>query len=361
MKQKRAKNGGWICGEQSSAIYEEESEAQANRLLLKLLLPTLLLFGFLAVWSLLPALGGSGRLAFGAFCFALLLFLLALGVCGNAELSELKIKYFLMSITVMMLAAVETALCVPVWLLNVLPILYCSLYGSRRMRLFTYAASLLGMAGAVGAAWLCGLKEGERLLFELYSLLPRCAVMLLLGMVLNRISGMIGQLVEKNLQSRRIAEADIMTGLYNRNKYMEDCASGRWDKKRIAVFFWDVNDLKHVNDRMGHECGDVLIREIAESISAIMNPRCAGYRIGGDEFVLVLSDASEEEAKLLLACWRQCVETKALASELPLSAAVGYAYGDGGSLAELVREADRAMYRDKAQRKRKNLEFEGVL
>lgn len=353
MEQKRAKHGGWIRGERSSAVCEEEPEAQANRLLLRLLLFTLLLLGVLAVWSLFPALGGSGRLVFGAFGLALLFFLLALGVCGNAELSASWIKYFLLLVTVVMLVVAETVLPVSVWLLNVLPVLYCSLYGSRKIRFFTYFISALGMAAAVCGACLCDLygEEGPRLSF--YFLLPRTAVMLLLGIVSSRISETIGRLVEKNLQSRRIAEADVMTGLYNRNKYMADCASGKWAEKPVAVFFWDVNDLKRVNDRLGHECGDVLIREVAESILAIMNPRCTGYRIGGDEFVLVLSDASEEEAKLLLVCWKRCLETRALASKLPLSAAVGYAYGDGGRLAELVGEADRAMYRDKALWKQK--------
>ncbi|MDY2590140.1 MAG: diguanylate cyclase, partial [Agathobacter sp.] len=76
------------------------------------------------------------------------------------------------------------------------------------------------------------------------------------------------------------------------------------------------------------------------------------YRIGGDEFVLVIENPKEGELERLLEKWYDLIELKSKASALDLSAAIGYASGKGKNIAEIVRDADKKMYRDKSKQKK---------
>lgn len=63
----------------------------------------------------------------------------------------------------------------------------------------------------------------------------------------------------------------------------------------IAVAFWDLNNLKMINDNFGHAVGDSLIQTMSEKLLAVSNERCRTYRVGGDEFLLILDDPAPGE------------------------------------------------------------------
>lgn len=85
---------------------------------------------------------------------------------------------------------------------------------------------------------------------------------------------------------------DMLTDLYNRNRYMEAIrAYQEGHRIKVGVAFIDVNGLKKVNDRYGHEAGDALIRKTASCIHSLF-PETA-FRIGGDEFVIILHNVEK--------------------------------------------------------------------
>lgn len=98
---------------------------------------------------------------------------------------------------------------------------------------------------------------------------------------------------------KELAEKDVMTGMYNRNAFDEweyGCKS--FDDVMLVTF--DLNNLKHCNDTMGHEVGDKYIIDAAELIQQIFGKIAKCYRIGGDEFCVVIMNASKVDVESCL-------------------------------------------------------------
>ena len=107
-------------------------------------------------------------------------------------------------------------------------------------------------------------------------------------------------------------------------------------ERPVAVIYWDVNQLKYVNDTFGHLYGDQLIAKIAGSIrAAVTSEETNAYRYGGDEFLMIIPDGTQEIAE----------------DEIPVSASVGYAVGKYENIMELIEIADQRMYKDKQIRR----------
>ncbi len=164
-----------------------------------------------------------------------------------------------------------------------------------------------------------------------------------------------GRLVD---QLRHKASHDGLTGLLNRVGFRQqiDAVMDAADEggERAGLLFIDLNDFKHVNDEYGHEAGDELIRQAAERLRSISRGDDVVARLGGDEFAIVLTDI--READQLSAAARRVrsafTEPFVLGEfRVSLSASVGGGIWpeDGHTVADLVRHADGAMYRDKAK------------
>ncbi len=148
-------------------------------------------------------------------------------------------------------------------------------------------------------------------------------------------------------------EHDHLTGLYNKGKYMERIEKKYPNKKSIAIYNFDVNNLKTMNDTYGHEAGDKLIIKAADSIRRVTGTGIHGYRMGGDEFLMVACDVSKAEADNLKIRWEQELERlNALDDDINCVMAVGVAYGEGEyDLPALLAQADELMYEDKKAKK----------
>ena len=157
--------------------------------------------------------------------------------------------------------------------------------------------------------------------------------------------------------SRQEAElqTDPLTGLRNRYAYsraLKDYADAGVLPADFAVYSIDINGLKIVNDTMGHEAGDELIRGAAECISAVFGGACSSYRTGGDEFVILAAQADPERAEAALGRLKEKADAWRGSGGQKLSLAAGYALGrDNPELnaEELVRRSDLAMYASKAE------------
>ena len=92
----------------------------------------------------------------------------------------------------------------------------------------------------------------------------------------------------------KLSYRDMLTGLYNRNRYIERLeAYKQVQDQQIGAIYIDLNGLKKVNDEQGHRAGDELIVRAAGTIAGIFAEDA--YRVGGDEFVVILLDVSREE------------------------------------------------------------------
>jgi diguanylate cyclase (GGDEF)-like protein len=180
------------------------------------------------------------------------------------------------------------------------------------------------------------------------------------AMALNRESvaqiSALQKLMEENTRIRNALENeashDRMTGLLNRNQFNLDITSGLYDRAGTGVLYFDLNNLKDVNDRYRHEAGDQLILHLSGVIeqTARCAPAARAYRIGGDEFVLLLSGCTAQTLHSTRTYFDQCLA--AHSTEMPCIAAVGEAFSDTSCDAEkLVSLADRAMYADKRRLK----------
>lgn len=159
----------------------------------------------------------------------------------------------------------------------------------------------------------------------------------------------------KNIKNELEYEAkhDRMTGLFNRNCFNMDIASGMYDQANIGVLYFDLNNLKSVNDTYRHEAGDRLICRLAETISRLSDERQPSvcYRIGGDEFVLILQECSKEKLEQSISLFQTSIHEAELEVP-PCLVSVGSAYSSDPCDAEkLISEADQSMYQCKRRMK----------
>lgn len=157
-------------------------------------------------------------------------------------------------------------------------------------------------------------------------------------------------------QLAHLANHDPLTGLPNRNALSELLAnaisSSERHRHRLAVVFLDLDGFKLVNDTLGHDAGDHLLRVISERLRSQLRGSDLVARLGGDEFVLVLPEISHaEDAGRVV---QKCIRTIAApvdhdGHELSVSASAGISVypEDGANVQALLVNADNAMYRAK--------------
>jgi diguanylate cyclase (GGDEF)-like protein len=148
-------------------------------------------------------------------------------------------------------------------------------------------------------------------------------------------------------QMRFLADHDPLTNLLNRRSFVqhldaEVARSRRYDRP-LALVIFDLDELKTVNDTQGHVAGDEALKGIADALRATIRVGDNAFRIGGDEFAVLLAEANENEA---------AAAAERIADELQLAASFGVAVCKPDCEAgELLREADDAMYRMKRRRR----------
>lgn len=167
------------------------------------------------------------------------------------------------------------------------------------------------------------------------------------------------QIALTDITARKKAEAyleflgkhDVLTKLYNRSFYADEL--NRLDRRGpfpVTVIMLDLNDLKQVNDQLGHAAGDTLLRRAGEVLAkAVDKPNCAA-RIGGDEFALLLPGIDHEQAQTVLENIRQLavINNQFYSASPPLSLSIGLATSRPGERLEtVVKRADGLMYEAK--------------
>ncbi len=166
------------------------------------------------------------------------------------------------------------------------------------------------------------------------------------------------------------AQHDKLTGLANRELFeqrlQQGISSSGASHRPLAIFYVDLDRFKLVNDTLGHETGDSLLKAVGERLSRLVDQRGLVARMGGDEFTVLIDPMwNRQEADSLAREILGCFETPfdAGGQELFVSASIGCSMypWDGEDVQTLRRNADTAMYRAKGSERNRFLQFAPVM
>lgn len=204
---------------------------------------------------------------------------------------------------------------------------------------FLFSANVIGVVAAI---------QRQRLLQESFQLRQKLRVRL-------------ARTMSEKERSEWMARHDPLTGLANRAALMQQLQRGleaaRSGRGRVAVLFVDLDGFKTINDRLGHEAGDQVLRTVAQRLKRSVRERDLVARLGGDEFAVVLwLDADGDPAAIDRVV--QAIEEVVAQpfDDPPIGRALGASVGvacspeDGDDPQQLLRRADANMYRVKTLR-----------
>ncbi|HVB34534.1 MAG TPA: PAS domain S-box protein [Patescibacteria group bacterium] len=178
------------------------------------------------------------------------------------------------------------------------------------------------------------------------------------AMGLARQAGIVGERVSLALANLKLREIlrrqsvrDPLTGLFNR-RYMEETLDRELSRaarmnEEVAVAMCDLDRFKEFNDTFGHEAGDLVLREVASILRLKIRQGDIACRFGGEEFILILPEATE--------AIRKEIEALALSyrgrtlGRITISIGLAMYPGDGATSEALVRASDRSLYRAKEE------------
>lgn len=162
----------------------------------------------------------------------------------------------------------------------------------------------------------------------------------------------------ENLELQRkleeVAQTDGLTGVFNRyyfdKRFAEEIQLSLRFGQPLSLILVDVNGLKAINDNVGHEAGDMLISQTARLLNKNIRSVDAIYRIGGDEFVILLSNCSETQLEEVIHRFKEIQEDAFFdckGVQYPIRFSLGGACSSVVEHTQLKDEADKRMYEDK--------------
>jgi len=178
----------------------------------------------------------------------------------------------------------------------------------------------------------------------------------------------IARLESVNAQMERFAFYDPLTGLSNRRLFMDRLERAlriaARNKRPLGLLSIDVDHFKQVNDQLGHDAGDMLLKAVANRLAAHVRAQDTVARLGGDEFSIVLVDvagtaAAVKVAEKVLEVLRQPVELRDRELEVTASIGIAVAPEAGLDTEPLMKSADLALYQAKQQGRDRYCVFAG--
>lgn len=179
------------------------------------------------------------------------------------------------------------------------------------------------------------------------------------GHLTKAFNRLLDKLASSQAELQRMAHHDGLTGLPNRmlldDRMHQGLARAARNGTQLAVLFLDLDGFKPINDRLGHEAGDVALVEVARRLSAVLRLSDTLARVGGDEFVMLAPDLKPNAEEGAAALANRCIE--ALSHPLVIKSnlctvgvSIGIAISDGDCTPEcMLLAADKAMYAAKDQ------------
>ncbi|MEN4052474.1 MULTISPECIES: EAL domain-containing protein [Sulfurimonas] len=163
------------------------------------------------------------------------------------------------------------------------------------------------------------------------------------------------KLAQSEARFRALAKHDTLTGISNRFSLEEELSrlisTSRRTKTQFALLFLDLDHFKNINDSLGHDFGDKLLKEVVNRVAPKLRKEDIFARLGGDEFVIVLTNIDETKLSIILekiiSLFRKHWEVDGHVLNISTSIGVVLYPKDGNEASELLKNADIAMYRAK--------------
>ena len=291
--------------------------------------------------------------------------------------SDTRLKYVYLFASLIMVTLVQTFMSYIMTFVAIAPILIAAQYPKKTTLHLAYTMTLVTSAVSVILGYKIGLCDANMILlptekvseygavlsgeikplkdviislFVLF-ILPRIILISAFVPLINAIVDNRKEIILSEYKSRFHGEHDGFTGLYNRNKY-NDLLRSFTSYEKTAVLFFDVNNLKYINDTRGHELGDRLILMAADSVQRAAFDNMYVFRFGGDEFLVVIPNGTEKDAQEFVERWTKILDTMNDSSpDLKCEMAYGYAADIGPRFHSCLRDADMKMYENKIAQK----------
>lgn len=183
-------------------------------------------------------------------------------------------------------------------------------------------------------------------------------LIVLLGIVLfdnlrrRKLNGALEKIKETLEESSRY---DVMTGLFNRRVFMEEVEKKIRQQGDFGVLLMDLDNFKNINDSLGHNNGDIVLKELASRLRTLNDENFKAYRLAGDEFTAVVDSANpdvlEAYAKEIQYTFKKPYLLENEKYFLHSSIGLAMFPKDGATVSQLVASADAAMYKVKYEGK----------
>ncbi|WP_191603046.1 GGDEF domain-containing protein [Marinomonas algicola] len=168
---------------------------------------------------------------------------------------------------------------------------------------------------------------------------------------------LISRLIKANTFLKRLAEVDELTGISNRRKVLADAvnvfASSILNKEKSSFAIIDLDHFKKINDTYGHDAGDLVLRDVAQTMANKIGTAFKLGRYGGEEFVIVMPNTDKGLAQKEMEAVRKSIESLYIETKLGIVVPVTVSIGissigfNTSRYEELLSEADQALYEAK--------------
>jgi diguanylate cyclase (GGDEF)-like protein len=179
-------------------------------------------------------------------------------------------------------------------------------------------------------------------------------VMLGIGAIVYRSTSRSQEHYEAQLRYQ--AQHDTLTGLPNRavvmDRLQQSIEEACFNRRQVAVLFFDLDGFKHINDRFGHDCGDEILKQVAELLRRCVAPGDTVARLGGDEFIIILPairthGVADKVATRIFGALSDPLVVGHRQFQLATSIGIALVPDDGTEAGKILSKADRALYKVK--------------
>lgn len=358
--------------------YCEQKDKMQNIFSVRCIIIIFLLYSFTFFLNLIGIFIVDTPIFVSSYVEMVVTLLVYLALLTSIGLERSITKYVNITVIAVIVMIAGCALTYHTVIIVVIPIIFSSMYADKKLANYAFAITILSIIITTYIGYYNGVcdanmalltakklsdvsKDGVFLMNEvnknplvtlgLYYVVPRSLLATSFYAVCKNVYHIVGKMMENAVRVKTLAAMDDMTGMYNRNKLLDVVNSDTYKDMQVAIIYWDINRLKYVNDTFGHLSGDFLIVKIAESIKLVCGEQAEAFRYGGDEFIMIIKDGTADLAEEIIAKWKKVVAEIDDTSELPISASVGYAVGQGKDMRTIIGKADKKMYANKGQRR----------
>lgn len=192
-------------------------------------------------------------------------------------------------------------------------------------------------------------------------------ILLGFGMVIVLFEKVRSEVEEAHKKLEKFAHTDPLTTAFNRHAFYGFLNKNSNEDSPVSgcVGFFDIDDLKPINDRFGHHIGDIVIRNVTSAIRSLMRAEDLIFRWGGDEFFVVMVSMDEEMARTRMSRLAEILknlEIKGIEEPLEIGVSFGFTnFNDISELEKAINSADEKMYLNKQERKREKATIISVI